>query len=155
MKTSPYEELTDRMYMRFERRGLWNDQFHTGINSVSMQPKFLFPDIVSHTPGSSYYVHCESRIREKLPPHMSSYYDRSFEAWPDVYNTPAYIFPLTMTFNHYLMTKGLPFPKTEYELRQNHFKVALTYLDLYPGGKIVLLSIYCNKTKHRNFRCRI
>ena len=136
IKTSPNEELIDRMYLNLERRGLWNDQFHSAINSVSKHPKFLFPDLIHHEPGSSYYVYFESRIREKLPPHLSFYYDKNFDAWPDTYRTPAYMYPLSMSFTHYLKTEGLPFPKTEYDLKQNHTKIALSYLDLYPGGKI-------------------
>ena len=136
IKSPPQEECVDQLYMKLERKGLWNDQYHTGINSVSKQPKFLFPDLVDHTPGSTYYVHCESRIRDKLPPHMSSFYEKSFELWPDCYLTPAYIFPLTMTFTYYRKIDGFPFPKSEYELKQNHPRVALTFLDLYPGGKI-------------------
>ena len=135
IKYPPQEECVDRVYMQMERKGLWNDQYHTGINTVSKKPRFFFPDLVDHSPGSSYYVHCESRIGEKLPPHLSFYYNLPFESWPDIYQDPAYVFPLSMTFSYYLMNKGFPFPKSEYDLKQNHLRVALTFLDLYPGGK--------------------
>ena len=109
------------------------------------QPKklsFLFPDLIEQQPGSSYYLHFESTIRDKLPPHLSFYYDMNIDSWPDMYRTPSYVYPLSMRFTHYLMTEGLGFPKTEYELKQNHEKIALTYIDLYPGGRIEFDLLY-------------
>ena len=107
---------------------------YSGINSVSSAPKFLFPDLIHHEQSSSYYMYVESRIGEKLPPHLNFYYKKRFEVWPEMYRNPIYQFPLSFNFTHYLKDNGYGFPKSEYELRTNHKKIAATFLDLYPGG---------------------
>ena len=133
----PFEECTDKFVVNFKKIGSRDQYQHRGIALTSKYPRFLFPDLIERSPGSSYFIYVESRIRDQLPENLQYLKEIKINDWPVEYQAPNYIFPLSMKIEHYLedptaATKQIP--ETRFELLTRHMPVARSIIDLYPGG---------------------
>merc|ERR1711923_406682 len=96
MLNQPYEECTDKFVVTFKKIGSRDEYQHRGIAMTSKHPRFIFPDLIERSPGSSYFIYVESRIRDQLPEDLQYLKNVKISDWPVEYQAPNYIFPLSM-----------------------------------------------------------
>ena len=139
MRYPPNEECVNRFVVPLKRIGPWTMQRHIGIAISSQHPQFLFPDLVEVVPKATYFVHIESRIRENLPEDLQHLTEERIVDWPNDYQAPFFIYPLTMKIEHYREdpSSKLKIPTSRIELMKNHIPVSRTILELYPGGGFI------------------
>lgn len=111
--------------------------FLHGISLTTRKLKMFYPSIInSEHCGENYYIYINMYPNDKLPPHMKYLYDVSMSSWPSYFQDGAYQFPNHLNMEYFRETPGLEMPSTIGDLENHHTLVGLTFLELYPGGKL-------------------
>ena len=117
------EECVDRVYFNLQLKDSDN-WFYEGIGSQSRIGQFFFPNLVdscNQEPGNFFFV--STRQYEKS--------SKNFK------------FPLVWKVEHFKKNKQVEkFPASVHDLDKDHYQVARTFVEIYPGGAGLRVSQY-------------
>lgn len=125
------EQINDRQYFELTRISHYPNRYTGTINRIG-SPSFFWPDLFKGQPEhDSYIFHVDNQTNYPLPEHIKG---KPFSTLPKVYQKPEYKYVNSFTFNIFRKNEHFPWPTKLYESRTNHHPVAITTLNLYPGG---------------------
>ena len=126
-----HEQIEDRLYFELTRKSNYPNRFQ-GVINRSRRPSFFWPNLFDGQPVNDWYIfHVDNQTNLPLPDHVRG---SPFCTLPEVYQKPEYMYVNNFTFEIFRLNKDFPFPSKLCEAKQNHHPVAITTLDLYPGG---------------------
>ena len=126
-----HEQIEDRQYFNLSRKSNYPNRFTGVVNRFSC-PSFFWPNLFDGEPKNDCYIfHVDNHTNYPLPEHM---WGSPFCYLPNVYQSPAYKFVNSFTFEIFRKNSEKPWPSSLWESKQNHHPVAITTLNLYPGG---------------------
>ena len=126
-----YEQIEDRQYVELTRKSNYPNRFQ-GIMNRSRRPSFFWPNLFDGQPWNDWYIfHVDNQTNLPLPDHVRG---SPFCTLPEVYQKPEYMYVNNIKFEIFRRNRDYPFPTNLWECKQNHHPVAITTLDLYPGG---------------------
>ena len=126
-----HEQVEDKIYFEMKQKSNYPKRF-TGIANRFTRPSFFWPNLFDGQPRQDGYIfHVDNQTNLPLPPHMRG---SPFCSLPKVYQVPEYMFVNNFTFEIFRRNPEFPWPTNLWESKLNHHPVAITTLDLYPGG---------------------
>ena len=126
-----HEQVEDRQYFELKRKSTYPNRF-TGIANRGSRPAFFWPNLFDGEPHKDWYIfHVDNQTNLPLPANMKG---GPFCSLPKVYQVPEYKFVNNFTFEIYRRDPEFPWPTNLWDSQKNHYPVAITTLDLYPGG---------------------
>lgn len=123
------EQIKDSQYFYLSRMSKYSNRFTGTINKFT-QPSFFWPNLFDDPYPNNYIFHVDNQTNKPLPDNLRG---KPFHSLPDVYNKPEFMFVNNFTFEIFKKNEDYPWPTTLWQSKQNHFPVAITTLDLYPG----------------------
>ena len=123
------EQIKDSQYFYLRRMSKYSNRFTGTINKFT-QPSFFWPNLFDDPYPNNYIFHVDNQTNKPLPDNLRG---KPFHSLPDVYSKPEFMFVNNFTFEIFKKNEDYPWPTTLWQSKQNHFPVAITTLDLYPG----------------------
>lgn len=122
------EQINDRQYFNLKRMA--NPNRFIGIINKFTQPSFFWPNLFDDPTPNNYIFHVDNQTNKPLPDNERR---KPFHSIQDVYKKPEFMFVNNFTFEIFKKNENYPWPTTLWQSKENHFPVAITTLDLYPG----------------------
>ena len=126
-----HEQIEDRQYFTLYRKSNYPNRF-TGVINRFSRPSFFWPNLFDGEPlNDCYIINVDNQTNLPLPEHMKG---SPFCHLPKIYQDPRYKFVNSFQFEIFRKNPENPWPTSLLESKQKHHPVAITTLNLYPGG---------------------